>query len=880
MRGSVTSNLGSPKPGGGVRQAPATAAPQVVSALIPPPVVATTVPTTVKTSKPLYEAYRLRNLDVAHKAAIIKILQQLTFTPLDQASLVKIDIGLPQPTHLIRSLLCENDKQRGVTITSLENIRNAAREVSDSDLAKLAKHFDRMVKGGFEKDLIGYCVNADEKAACAAACVSIAALPAESSRLAKECENLTTDKAALSTRLNSPETTTRLSDHQRITTETEALRLEIQTLQHSQLSTAVEMEAHAATLADVTAYNAEIQAQNTVLAAQKDAIVALGKEIQQKKTDTASSLDKQKKALDARHVELEKQAQSLSALKSKLTDDISMLDVMITASNSGHLAYVCTELVEAALSKWALAKLDALGTTLMNKDGKAMVQALLKVQKKIQTETMRMTAAAFSPLYGTLNARPPETDAKIDACLTSISTQLVEFDSAYKAYSELKEPYQTAVAKFNTERDTDLTEVNTLVERQAADIRTLENLETEYKDSEKSKKSGLTDKITLLNKASQTAGTETSAITAKLNIKITQYKANIGRLEAMEAVQKGLVADVLSSNAGIRLYNAAVADLETKVSVAKEDAAHIARYNSSTVVLDHRKEITLETMEKAPDKIAECKARLPQSPPPDPSKPGSGGASGSDPYLLLSCDIRKKFTPEDFSKLKIPPQIRPLDCRSLSSSFAPIAVATGKEIETIQARLSEIRVVIPKAEDCVSDITVQDATTIAREFPSIRMLAQPNQPEITVRVPFITKEMLSEKLKELNEQLQALKDSGLKDSGSKDALALKERIKERITKWNALITEVTAVNADKLTTTQVTCPVTNQTKRAPFLTTVTEQANGDVWAFTESENEESYPTYRWERPTTTLQVADNAATTAKLNTSLQELTQQLGKQPA
>lgn len=810
-----------------------------------------------KPSTPLYEAYRLRNLDVAHKAAIVTSLQQLTFEDSAEGNLVKIDIRLPQSKHPITSILCENIKQRTAIMVSLVEIGNAAREVSASDLANLAKHFDRMVKSGWDKLLIDCCVKADEEAACAAACVSIEALPTESLKLAGDWGHLTTGKAALSTLLNSEETP-RLSEHQTLTTETEALRLEIQTLQQSQLSTAVGME-DAATLADVTAYNAKIQAQNTVLAAQKDAIVALGKEIQQKKTDTASSLDKQKKDLDARHVELEKQAQSLSALKSKLTDAISSLDVMITASNSGHLAYVGTEFVEAVLSQWALAKLDALGTTLMNKDGNAMVQALLKLQKKILDKTRSMTAAAFSPLYGTLNARPPGTDEKIDACLTSISTQLVEFDSAYQTYSELREPYQTAVAKFNTERDTALTEVNTLVERQAADIRTLENLETEYKDSEKSKKSGLTEKITLLNKAIQTAGTETSAITAKLNSKITRYNANIDRLKEMEDDQKLLVSEVSSSNVAISAYNQDVADFATKVSVAEKDKTHIARYNSSTKVQDDRKKITLETMEKAPGEIAEFKARLQQSPPPDPSKPGSGGASGSDPYLLLSYDTRVSFPTLDISGVKIPLKIPQLACSSLSSSFATIAVATGGGIEAIQVTLSEITVVIPKPEEGFLDITVQDATTIAREFPSIRMLAQPNQPEITVRAPFITKEMLETHGEFLN-----------KSDASSD----------RKNNWAKLITAVTAVNADKLTTTQVTCPVTNQTKRAPFLTTVTEQKDGDVWAFTPGPNGESYPTYRWERPTTTLQVADNAATTAKLKTSLQELKQQLGKQPA
>ncbi len=835
---------------------------------------------------PLYKAYRLRNLDVAHKAAIVTSLQQLTFENSAEGKLVKIDICLKKGDP-ITSLLFEDDDQRRAIRVSLENIREAASAVTPSDLANLAKHFDGMVKSGWDKLLIDCCVKADEEAACAAACVSIEALPAESSGLAGDWGHLTTGKAALSTRLKSAETTT-ISDHQRITTDTEALRLDIQTLQQSQLMSIRLDTAHNDIRTEVNAYNAEIQAQNTVLAAQKAAIVALGKEIQQKKT--ASSLNLKKADLDAMHVELEKKAQSLSALKSKLTDAISSLDVRITASNPKHLANVCTEFVEAALSQWALAKLGALGTTLMNKNGEAMVQALLDLQKDIQTTTRQRASDVLSPLYEKFNARPPETDDAIAACLTDISTQLATFDREYKAYSDLLAPYKKEVTEFNKANATALSEVNTLVERQAEAIAKLERSLATASVENASKKSGLTDKITLLNKASQKAGTENSAITAELNSKITQYNANIDTLHQLEAVQKILVDDVASSNVAISAYNQDVADFATKVSVANKDKTHIEQYNISTEVLDRRNKITKQIMANVAAVTDEPKAIPPQS---SPSTTGSGGASGSDPYRLMWYDTRVSFPTLDISGVKIPLKIPQLACSSLSSSFATIEVATGGGLELIQVTLSEITVVIPLAEDCVSDITVQDATTIAREFPSIGTLAQPNQQAITVRVPFITKEMLREKLKELNEQLQALeeqlkelkekpKDSVLKekpkDSVLKDALALKEKIKDRITKWNELITKVTAVNKSKSTTTQVTCPVTKQAKRAPFLTTV--QANGDVWAFTSGPNGESYPTYRWERPMTKGKAEANAATTDKLNTSLQELKQQLGKQPA
>lgn len=827
----------SPVGGGGVPHIPPPA---------PPP-----VQTTEKPSTPLYEACKactFKALDVAHKAAIVTSLKELIFTNSDEGALVKIDICLPQSTHPITSILCENDAQRKAIMVSLVEIGKAARAVTASDLAK---HFDGMVKSGLDKLLIDCCVKDDEKAACAAACVSIAALPAESSTLAVEYENLTRDKAALSTRLNSAETTARLSAHQTLTTDTEALRLEIQALQQSQLMSISLDTAQNDIRTEVNAYNAEIQAQNTVLAAQKDAIVALGEEIQKKKTETASSLDPQKADLDARHVKLEESAQSLLTLKRGLTDDISRLDVMIAASNSGPLAYVCTEFVEAALSQWALAQLGPLATALGTIDQPASFSnALTEVQKKILDKTRSMTAAAFSPLYGTLNARPEGTDEAIDKCLTSISTQLAEFDSAYKAYSELKEPYKKEVTQFNTANATALKEVNTLVDKQAEAIATLERSLAAASVENDSKKSGLTEKITLLNEASQKAGTETSAITAKLNSNITQYNANIEKLKKMEADQEGLVAKVSSSNKAISDYNQAVADLETKVSVAKEDKAHIAQYNSSTSVQNTRKAIKLERMSNAPDAIAAFKARVLQSPP-----TLSAGASGSDPYLLISYDIREKFTPEDFSKLKIPPQIRQLDCRSLSPSFAPIAVATGKEIEPIQARLSEITVVIPKAEDCVSDITVKAATDIEREFPSIGMLANPNQPAITVRAPFITEEMLQARL-------DFLRKSGVRP--------------ERVKKWEALIT---AVDASKGTT----CPVRNQANQAAFLRNITGQKDGNVWSSTQAENGELVLTYRLDyQMTAQPKAADNSTKTDTFNArikALQAKTETLGKPP-
>ena len=817
---------------------------------IPPPMAATNVPTTVKPSTPLYEAYKactFKALDVAHKAAIVTSLKALIFENSDEGALVKIDICLPQSTHPITSILCENDEQRKATMKSLKIIQKAALDASD-----LANHFDEMVKNGWDQLLIDCCVKADEEAACAAACVSIAALPGKHSELAGDWGHLTSGKEALSTLLNSEETTTRLSEHQRITTETEALRLEIQALQHSQLSTAVGME-DAATLKEVNEYNAAIQAQNTALATQKAAIVTLGKQIQEKKT--ASSLNPQKVALDARHVELEKQAQSLLALKSKLTDAISRLDVRITAGNSEHLA-VGTEFVEAALSQWALAKLGALGSTLKGKDDKAMVQALLALQKDIQTTTMQRASEVLSPLYDKFNARPPGTDAAIAACLTDISNQLATFDRDYQVYSGLRDTYQEDVAKFNTANATALTEVNTLVAQQAAAIAKLESSLAAASVENYSKKSGLTEKIDRLNEAIQKAGTATSARTADLNTKITLYNANIETLKQMEDDQQLLVNEVSRSNTAIQSYNQDVADLKDAVSVAKKQVAHIEQYNISTEVLDRRNAITKEIMANVPAVTAAFKA-IPPSP---PSEKGSGGASGSDPYRLMSYDTRVSFNLPALPDSNIPPKILQLACSSLSSSFATIAVETGEGIEPIQVILSEITVEIPHAEDCVSDITVQAATTIEREFPSIGMLAQPNQQAITVRVPFITKEMLETHGEFLK-----------KSSPNSD----------RTNNWAALIKEVIAVNADK-STTQVTCPVKNQTKQAPFLTTVTGQENGGVWAFTPGPNGELSPTYLWETPTTKGKVAANSTKTNTLNArieALQAKTETLGKPP-
>ncbi len=819
---------------------------------IPPPMAATNVPTTVKPSTPLYEAYKactFKALAVAHKAAIVTSLKALIFENSDEGALVKIDICLPQSTHPITSLLFENDEQRKAIMGSLDIIKQAAHKVSSSDLAKLAEHFDGMVKGGWDQRLIDCCVKADEEAACAAACVSIAALPGKHSELAGDWGHLTSGKEALSTLLNSEETTERLREHQRITTETEALRLEIQELQHSQLSTAVGME-DAATLKEVNEYNAAIQAQNTALATQKAAIVTLGKQIQEKKT--ASSLNPQKVALDARHVELEKQAQSLSALKSKLTDAISRLDVRITASNSEHLA-VGTEFVEAALSKWALDQLGALGSTLKGKDDKAMVKALLNLQQNIQSTTRQRASEVLSPLYDKFNARPPGTDAAIAACLTDISTQLATFDRDYQVYSGLRDTYQKDVTQFNQANATALTEVNTLVAQQAAAIAKLESSLAAVSVENYSKKSGLTVKIKQLNQAIKTAGTENLEITADLNTKITLYNANIKKLKEMEDEQALLVANVSSSNVAISKYNQDVADFATEVSVAKKQVAHIKQYNDITEVLDRRNAITKEIMAHVPAVTAAFEA-IPPSP---PSEKGSGGASGSDPYRLMSYDTRERFTPIDFSGVKIPPQIPRIDCRSLSSSFEPIAVATGRGIEPIQATLSEITVVIPEPEEGFLDITVQAATTIEREFPSIGMLANPNQPAITVRVPFITKEMLE------------THGGFLKKSGANW---------DRTNNWDALIKAVIAVNADK-STTQVTCPVKNQTKQAPFLTTVTGQENGGVWAFTPGPNGELSPTYLWETPTTKGKAVANAAKTAESNQIIKALQDAIAKEP-
>lgn len=834
--------------GGGAAAAPKPAAKSPVGgfgvAYIPPPS-QTPAQTPVPPSTPLYEACKactFKELDVAHKAAIITSLRQLTFTDATK----RIDICLKPFTHPITSILCENVKQRDAIIVSLKIIQKAALEASD-----LAKHFDEMVKSGLDKLLIDCCVKADEEAACAAACVSIAALTGKSSTLAGDCGHLTKDKAELSERLNSPETTKRLSAHQTLTTDTEALRLDIQALQHSQLSTAVGMDAHAATLKEVNAYNAAIQAQNTALATQKAAIVELGKQIQQKKTKIASSLNPQKVALDARHVELKKKAQSLSALKSGLTDAISSLDVMITASNSG-LAYVGTEFVEAALSKWALAQLGPLVIDLGSRNSaESFLYALTQVQTKIRDKTVEMTAAAFSQLYGKLNARPAGTDAAIEACLTEISTQLATFDREYQEYSDLLAPYQEDVTQFNQANATALSEVNTLVESQANAITKLKTSLEAASVENNSKKSGLTVKIDQLNQAIQTAGTATSARTADLNTKITQYNANIETLKQMEADQQLLVNDVSSSNTAIQSYNQDVAGLKDAVSVAKKQVAHIKQYNDSTNTLAPRTAIKKQIMSNEAAVTAAFKAILQQSP---PSTTGSGGASGSDPYISMPYDDRVLFSLPVLPDSNIPPQIPRIDCRSLSSSFEPIAVATGRGIEPIQVILSEITVVIPEAEEGFLDITVPAATAIAREFPSIGMLAQPNQPEITVRAPFITKEMLKTHGDFLN-----------KISASS----------ARITKWKALID---AVGASK--DQQATCPVQNQAKQDPFLKTLTGQQNGNVWSFTQAENGEFFPTYHLDYQMTGQgKEADNSTKTNTLNARIETLQRGIATKP-